>query len=58
MTSIQKTRREMIMRARLREASGRAVDRAAEFARIFLRFAILMCHALRRLNGIVRRPGA
>lgn len=36
MTSIQKTSREMMTRARLREASGRALDRAAELARMFL----------------------
>jgi hypothetical protein len=46
MTSIQKTSREMMTSARLREASGRAFDRAVELARIFLSFVILMLHAL------------
>ena len=53
MMSIQKTSREMMTRARLREASGRAFDRAAELARMFLSFVILMCHAL-SVSWVVR----
>lgn len=61
MTSIQKTSREMMTRARLREASGRAFDRAAELARMFLSFVMLMLHALSVHRGSVgckaREPG-
>ena len=56
MTSIQKTSREMMTRARLREASGRAaVFAAAELltARMFFRFAILVYP---RAPGFIQNP--
>jgi hypothetical protein len=53
----------MMTSARLREASGRAFDRAVELARIFLSFVILILHALsvhrgslgcERVNGEIK----